>query len=71
MPKGKNQKEIFTGYVVMCLVKDTHKDFQTKKEMNTYLKRHDKCCDCRLQQASGVLKLNVSTDDELTLNDLF
>ena len=70
MPKGKNQKEVFQSYHFMCMLKDIHKEFQTEKEMNTYLNRHDKFCDCRLKMATGNLHLKVDKDDELTINDL-
>ena len=70
MPKGKNQKETFQGYHFVCVLKDIHKEFGTEKELNAYMKRHDKFCDCSLNMATGNLHLKLDRNNELDINAL-
>jgi hypothetical protein len=46
----KNGPDVFVAY---CNVKDTRKEFQCKKDLDTYVKRHLKYCTCHTSSTIG------------------
>jgi hypothetical protein len=46
MPKGHVEQTTNISYGITCHIKGTTRLFTTEKEKNTYLRRHNKVCDC-------------------------
>jgi len=54
MPKGRQLMTLNTANSIECKKTGTSRIFQTEKELKTYLRRHDKFCDCGMNEGTGI-----------------
>jgi len=55
MPKGQQEKTRMSVFGIECRKAGTKRIFQTEKDLKSYLKRHDKICDCGKNEVTGVV----------------
>ena len=67
MPKGQVEKDSQFSFGVTCHKKGTTRIFMTQKELKTYLKRHDKVCDCGKSEYTGMVYDYESRQKPLSL----
>ena len=71
MPKGQQERVRNSTFGIQCMISGTKRVFTTEKDLNSYLRRHDKVCSCGKSEETGVVKnFGSRTSPEIIVNEL-